>query len=203
MSDNITMNINIIGEATEDLVIEITMFRDGIELPLKPKQKVGKGENVLSIPYVLTQVKEGVHNLSFKVKTSLGEFRVNKGQFVLILQGKSLEGGIVAEPPYPQKVETIVSNILFVLQNKNTIEDKIDSVVISNTTKIQNNETINLVQSNLQTKIIESYFVNFKIAKTYIELLNVDYIIDTTIYNLENKENILITQKNHNLLKKN
>ena len=107
ISDNINFSLNIAGEASEDMVLDIIFEVDGVEIPFKPKQRVGKGNNVISIQYVLLQQKKGAHVLKLLIKSSNGNFNVLKGQLILILQGKALAGGISADCPNPYITDNI------------------------------------------------------------------------------------------------
>lgn len=105
-STNAQVGLNIVGEASQQSLLE-GYFRLNANKNREIKQVLMKGYNTIGFPFIMEQIQEGSHTLSFILKNNTGNFKVKKNEAEMFIVAENLLGGLSTKLPRANVLEEV------------------------------------------------------------------------------------------------
>lgn len=106
-STNLFMNFSIYCTSSMVSTLTIQIQLDGKDIPFMPKQKLQQGDNTIGIPICIPQVSKGVHYSGIFLKVDAGTVVIPIFNLQCTFDGRNLLGGLSAEPPHAECMESV------------------------------------------------------------------------------------------------
>src|SRR5690625_33428 len=143
-STHAQLGLAIVGQATQNALLEMYLDIDGRIHDFSVKQVVQPGYNTIALPMILTQIQEGSHLLNVFLKVNDGTFTVARHDAQMFVQAENLQGGLATTLPSA----TVVDEFEFTVTNINVIDNV--------SAKTQVPITVNVIE---QVEFIDALYV--------------------------------------------